>query len=160
MCLFLEVLASFASRDDNQIMSLEILSIAFGLSVFAELVRGRNVHVHSDNVGAQHCTDRGYAKTFDHTCLVHGIWFANFASFRICILGPLVPRMRALELGTGLFVSRVPTKENLADDPSRERYSLLEMLGAVRMEPFLHHSFELAQTWNALSVRRADLSSS
>lgn len=35
----------------------------------------------------------------------------------------------ALELGTALYIKRVPTKDNLADDPSRERYGLLQRMG-------------------------------
>ena len=87
-----EVMGLFQSRRDGQIMSLELLSIAFGMfalsvvplraamllcagmDTFAELLRGRNVHVHSDNTGAQYTTSKGVARTFDHTCLVHGIW--------------------------------------------------------------------------------------
>ena len=68
------VMDCFRTRGDNQIMSLELLSIAFGLSVFEDIVRGQSLHVHSDNTGAQHCTSRGMARSFDHTCLVHGIW--------------------------------------------------------------------------------------
>ena len=79
-----EVMNSFRVRGDNQIMSLELLSIAFGLSVFEDIVRGIFLHVHRDNTGAQHCTSRGMARSFDHTCLVHGIW------------------TRAAELNTGL----------------------------------------------------------
>ena len=30
-----------------------------------------------------------------------------------------------LDLGAGMYIVRVPSKENLADDPSRERYALL-----------------------------------
>ena len=37
-----------------------------------------------------------------------------------------------MELGIQLYIVRVPTKDNLSDDPSRERYGLLEQLG-VRM---------------------------
>ena len=46
-------------------------------------------------------------RTFDHTCIVHSIW------------------MMAWQMDCGMFVVRVPSKENLADDPSRERYGLL-----------------------------------
>ena len=35
----------------------------------------------------------------------------------------------ALELGTALYIKRVPTKDNLSDDPSRERYGLLRKMG-------------------------------
>ena len=48
-----EIVSSFRRRRDNQIMGLELLSISLGLCTFAELIRGRNVVVHSDNTGAE-----------------------------------------------------------------------------------------------------------
>ena len=36
-----------------------------------------------------------------------------------------------------LWVERVPSKENIADAPSRESYSMLEELGAVWKSPRL-----------------------
>ena len=44
----------------------------------------------------------------------------------------LLPRTLALELGLDMHIKRVPTKENISDDPSRERYSLLQRLGVSR----------------------------
>ena len=64
-------------------------------------------------------------------------------------------RLKALEWSIGIFVTRVPSADNLADDPSREKYDLLEgpgSLGATRLEPYLCPFFEAAQTWQALSV--------
>ena len=84
-------------------------------------------------------------------------------------------RTLALELGIQLYIVRVPTKDNLADDPSRERYGLLEQLG-VRMfapvgdnvfvacvrllclpqaefrEPCLDPRFRDATSWDSLGV--------
>ena len=111
------------------------LCLLAGLDTFAAQLQGRNVHVHSDNTGAQHTAARGVAKSFDHTCLVHGIW------------------MRALELGIGIYVGRVPTQENLSDCPSREEYGLLERVGAIRVTPWLSEHFRKAQSWEALSMR-------
>ena len=50
-------------------------------------------------------------RAFDHTCIVHSIWTMLW------------------KMGTGAYVVRVPTKDNLADDPSRERYGLLKRMG-------------------------------
>ena len=58
----------------------------------------------------------------------------------------------ALELKCGLFVSRVASKENIADDPSREGYSLVEKMGAKYVRPMIHKRFEDAQGWDALSL--------
>ena len=114
------VMASFRAREDGQIMGLEILSIALGrffcarcsatvcacvcvpgISSFADLIRGRNVVIWSDNTGAEAVTKRGTAKTFDHCCLAHALW------------------KRFAELQLGVWVERVPTEVNIADDPSR-----------------------------------------
>ena len=100
--------------------------------MFEETIAGKNLHIYSDNSGAEHSTARGYAKEFDHTCLVHSIW------------------LKALELGTGIFVSRVPTKLNLADDPSREDYKLLARMGAIRREPWIDPRFLQRDTWVSL----------
>ena len=83
--LFSQVLAFFRQRGDNQIMSLELLSIAFGMSCFEELIAGRNVHIHSDNTGAECATRKGGAREFDHTCVVHSIWYFDLLTF-ICLM--------------------------------------------------------------------------
>ena len=51
-----EVVNGFRRRNDNQIMGLELLSISLGLCTFADLIRSRNVVVHSDNTGAEVCS--------------------------------------------------------------------------------------------------------
>ena len=56
------VMKQFKSRRDNQIASLELLSIAFGMSTFAEELTGRNVVVHSDNTIAEHGVRKGRAR--------------------------------------------------------------------------------------------------
>ncbi len=54
------------------------------------------------NVGASsaHVT-AGSAKVFDHACLVHGLWTTM------------------ARLHCGSWIERVPTKDNIADLPSR-----------------------------------------
>ena len=46
------ILAAFSARADRQIMGLELLSIALGMSTFQEECRDRCVVIHSDNKGA------------------------------------------------------------------------------------------------------------
>ena len=48
---------------------------------------------------------------------------------------------------------RVPTEANIADDPSRERYELLEKLGAIRRQATLEPAFVNAQCWEHLSLK-------
>ena len=78
-----EGMQQFQRRGDNQIASLELLSIAFGLSTFAEKLKGyaysvclvpclhcvacarlcrRNIVVHSDNTTAEHGVRKGRAR--------------------------------------------------------------------------------------------------
>lgn len=47
------VLSCFKSRHDNQIMGLELLSIALGISTFAASIAGKRVIIHSDNTGSE-----------------------------------------------------------------------------------------------------------
>ena len=54
----------------------------------------------------------------------------------------------------GLFISRVASKDNISDEPSREKYDLMKRLNAVRVEPRLSSEFREAQTWEALSIVR------
>lgn len=44
----------------------------------------------------------------------------------------------AWHIGCGLFIVRVPSKENLADDPSRERYGLLKKMKADKHGTHIH----------------------
>ena len=48
-----ELMSMFRRRRDNQIMGLELLSISLGLCTFENLIRGRDVIVHSDNIGSE-----------------------------------------------------------------------------------------------------------
>ena len=84
--------------------------------------------------------------------LIHGIWYD--VSLRPRRFSPCTVfcRLRALELGMGLFVSRVASKENLSDDPSREKYDLLQKLKAVWVEPHLDKQFRAPQAWESLSI--------
>ena len=54
-----ELLASFFSSGDKHIMSLELASIALGISTFAEEIRQRNLVVWSDNRGAEGAAKKG-----------------------------------------------------------------------------------------------------
>ena len=132
-----------------------VFAFVSGLDSFADKIKGRNVHVHSDNTGAQYTTQKGVARTFDHTCLVHGIWYSTLPVCKLFVHPSCIRcRMRALELGLGLYVSRVPTHENLSDNPSREEYDVLRRMKAVYVEPHLSHHFRRALSWEALSIRQ------
>ena len=100
------------------------------LSTFASEISGRKVILYSDNVGAEKSTAKGSANAFDHNRLVHEIW--TMALLHRQSLAQA--RARGPRLGTSiacrirLWIMRVPTKDNIADAPSRFSYELLEEL--------------------------------
>ena len=162
-------------RGDNQITSLEILSIALGISTFAKEIEGRNLIIWSNNTGAESATRKGVAfvvccshayfrmhsvlalagstKQFDQNCLIHAMW------------------KRLAVLNVNVWVERVPTKNNIANDPPRhmcwvslvcplrhgclyprEEYRLSRRLHAKWTRPVFDDIFLKSQTWEALSV--------
>ena len=123
-----------------------------GMSTFKKLISGRNVHIYSDNAGAEHATRRGMAKAFDHSCLVHGIWCPVLVRVLLVSQRTLFRiRLYAMQLQSGLWVSRVASRENISDDPSRESYEILERMKAKRMEPKLSKLFIKPRTWESIS---------
>ena len=131
------ILKLFSKREDGQICGLELCAIALGLSTFADHCEGQKVRVWSDNTGSENSTRRGSARAWDHNQLVHAIW------------------VKAAMLGCHMIVDRVPTKDNIADLPSREQYTLLELMGTVRVEPFLDSMFWDEKAWDTLQLQSA-----
>ena len=128
------ILSFFTKRRDNQILGLEMLSIALGLSSFAPMLANRRLIVWSDNTGAEAAAKHGTAKSFDHACLAHCLW------------------TRAAQLSTHLHIERVPSKLNIADLPSREEFGLLERLGIKRVPAVLDAMFHNPGAWESLSL--------
>ena len=128
------ILSFFKERKDNQILGLEMLSIALGLSTFAPLIKNRRILVWSDNTGAEAAAKDGTAKAFDHACLAHCLW------------------TRAAQLRTHLHIERVPSKDNIADLPSREEYALLEHMSITRMPAVMDTMFHNPCAWDSLSL--------
>ena len=125
------------SRNDNQIMGLELFSLALGLCSFSERLRNRRVFLWSDNVGAERGTASGRARTWDHACVIHSVW------------------LFAAQLSCQLHIDRVPTSANIADAPSREDYELLNALGARKVEAQFDECFLQAGAWEALRLKNA-----
>ena len=100
------------------------------------------------------CHMTGATKNFDQNCLIHAIW------------------KKLVQLDTGVWIQRVPTKDNISDLPSRwppfesascgaacvaciahrEEYQLMRRIKAERVDPMLDLAFLEAQTWESLSV--------
>ena len=130
------LLRCFQSRADNQILGLELLAVALGMSTFSAECAGRKVQLWSDNTGAESSLRAATAKSWDHTCIVHSLW------------------MQAAKLGCHLRVDRVPSSLNLSDLPSREEYELLRKLGAKWCQPCLDDVFWRPDAWENLRMRR------
>ena len=69
--------------------------------------------------GAEHATINGAARAFDHNQLIPEIWW------------------HAMQHHIHLWVVRVPSKDNVADGPSRCAYELMSELGAKWRDPVL-----------------------
>ena len=129
-----ELMKFFQDRNDGQICGLELCAIALGLCTFAEHCEGRKLHVFSDNAGSEHSTERGSAKAWDHNCIVHSIWY------------------KAATLRCHMVVDRVPTKDNIADLPSREKYDLLHAMGTSFVEPVIDNMFWDSTAWDTVKL--------
>ena len=129
-----KLLALFQDRKDGQICGLELCAIALGLCTFAEYYEGRRLHVFSDNAGSEHATQRGSAKAWDHNLIVHSIWY------------------KAATQRCHMVVDRVPTKDNIADLPSREQYELLHAMGTTFVAPVLDSMFWEPSAWDTLHL--------
>ena len=70
----------FTSRDDNQIMGLELLAILFGLMTFVTLLGNRIFRVWNDISGAEGAVARGGSAQPDHNCIIHQMWTCILAS--------------------------------------------------------------------------------
>ena len=103
-----QIVDRFTKRADNQITTLEILAISVGLSSFDDLLLGRKVIVFSDNTGAEATVRKGSSRAWDQSKLIHEIWSL------------------ALLLKLHIWIERVPSDDNISDDPSREAYELLD----------------------------------
>ena len=91
----------------------------------------RNIVIHTGNTAPEYRMGKGWATSFDHTAVVHSVWYLPqvVASESVCNVYFVVLRTMALQMGASLLIEWVPTKENLADYPSRERYGLLREIG-------------------------------
>ena len=144
-------------REDQQIMGLELLSIALGLSTFQGECAGRKVVVHSDNRGAEASMAKGAARSFDHCEIIHEMW-THAAVWHIA-----------------LWVLRVGTEDNIADAPSRCAvvsagpaslsaacavmlgrfdYTALVTIGALYKEPVIEGRYWASAAWEHLKRSR------
>ena len=125
----LEVVQALHGRKDEQIMAMELIAIVVGLATFMERCRGRCIRVWTDNAGGEGALRKKAAKQSDHNALVHAVW------------------LMAARNNVGLWIERVGTKDNIADDPSRGEYKLLELMGAKYSPPTVPDELWEPHTW-------------
>ena len=129
-----EVLKQFSDRGDNQIMGSEIVAAVVGIATFARLCSGRCLRVWSDNTGAEGSLRKKGAERTDHNLLVHAAW------------------LLAAQANVGLWIERVGTKDNVADDPSRQDFRLLQSAGAKYVRPELPEELWELEAWIRTSM--------
>ena len=111
------LLSGLTVRRDAQIMGLELLAVVLGLSSFASQLSGKCVRVWEDNSAAESVMLRGSAASTDHNMIAHSVWLIA-AKLRCC-----------------LWIERVASADNIADDPSREDYEAMKEIGARWVRP-------------------------
>ena len=129
------LLNMFKDRSDGQICSLELCAIALALCTFHQLCGDQKVRLWSDNRGSENATRKGSAREWDHNHVVHSIW------------------VKAASIRCHRRIDRVPTKDNIADLPSREEYRLLHAMETVFMEPKLDEMFWTEAAWDTVMLQ-------
>ena len=88
--------------------------VCAGLSTFEDRLRGRNIVIHTDNTIAEHGMGEGRARSFDHTAVVHSVWYTfhahNCYGARACAF---LSRTMALEMGVALYIKKGPHQGEL-----------------------------------------------
>ena len=137
-------------------MALELAAVALGLETFRKELENKNVRVWIDNAGGTPLSyklircgrlpfpfsyegvaggpgvlAKGAAKAGDHNRIVHKIW------------------LNAAINNTGIWICRVPSEDNIADEPSRGEFSTLKKLYSVWKNPVLSDVLGNPDKWEA-----------
>ena len=91
------------------------------------------MRVQSDNVGNECTLRKGLAKSQDHNRIIHAMW------------------LMAAKLNWALWVGRVGTHDNIADDPSREHCAKLVEENVEWIQPYIPRKLHGTQLWDDLS---------
>ena len=105
------VVCSLKERCDEQIVALEMLAVVFALLAFLPHLADRAVRIWVDNAAAECILKRGSAASSDHNWICHEIW-------TLCFKHKI-----------GLWVERVSSDDNVADEPSRRKFDVVGELG-------------------------------
>ena len=87
------------------------MAVLFAMIAFLPFLAERTVRIWVDNAAAECILRRGSAKSGDHNWIAHEIWTLCF------------------EHRIGLWVERVSSEGNVADEPSRRKFDVVGELG-------------------------------
>ena len=117
------MMQKFGHRKDKMIMGSEILAVMLGLETFKEQIDGKLLRIWTDNAGGEHVLRQGSSKTNDYNALVHLFW------------------LKCAQLSIEVEARRRPTKDNIADGPTRPTKSvnckILTEMQALEIKPKL-----------------------
>ena len=105
-----DVLWMLRTRNDEQILALEMVAVLVALSSFGDILLEKPVVFHIDNQGVVGMLRAGAARAPDHNLMSFSFW-SNVASMRI-----------------GVWIEWVPSALNIADGPTRYVFSFYSLL--------------------------------
>ena len=82
-------------------MGFEVLAVLLGVESLKKQIDGKLLRIWIDNSGGEHVLRQGSSRTSDYNALVHFFW------------------LMSAKLNTEVEIRRVPTKDNIADGPTR-----------------------------------------
>ena len=135
-------------------MALEMAAVAVGLKTFESSLINKRVRIWIDNAGqfdkkvlishllhtytfagGEGALFKGAAKQADHHYISHAVW------------------MHAAMHGISLWIERVPSKDNIADEPSRWFFGTMSKLQATWTEPARPLLFNQPKNWETVLLK-------
>ena len=104
---------------------------------FGSQLAGPCARIWVDNSAGEAILRRGSGRCDDHNNIVHAIWTV------------------AVRLRAGVWIERVCSEENIADEPSRQHYETVNGLGAQWTEPSLKGVLLAPKRWHELYSAKA-----
>ena len=122
-------------------MGLELLAVVIGLATFAPQLQYYAINIWEDNHGGECALTKACARESDHNLLVHAVW------------------LMAARCGMALWVQRVASDDNIADEPSRGKNSALAEINAQWVSPELPSQIWHPDQWTGIALEFAANSS-
>ena len=123
------VRSKLEKRRDKQIMALEMAAVLLGMQTFSQQCKEQNVRIWIDNTGGEGAFSKGASKSNDHNMLSYAFW------------------LQAARDRINIHINRVDTKVNIADDPSRGDFEIMNALGAEFVKPIIPKVIWNPENW-------------